>query len=116
MWRACRLVVDTGIHAFGWSREQSIEFMKTQTGESEHDITVEVDRYIVWPSQGLAYKIGQLKIRELRDHASTALGERFDVRRFHDLVLGNGALPLDVLETSVKEWIATQKAAGAPAP
>lgn len=116
MWRACRLVVDTGIHAFGWSRERSIEFMKTQTGKSEHDITVEVDRYIVWPSQALAYKIGQLKIRELRDHASTALGERFDVRRFHDLVLGNGALPLDVLETSVKEWIATQKAAGAPAP
>jgi uncharacterized protein (DUF885 family) len=105
MWRAIRLVVDTGMHALGWSREQAIEYFKANAGKSEHDITVEIDRYIVWPGQALAYKVGELKIRELRALAEKELGDRFDLREFHDTVLGRGALPLDLLETQVKAWI-----------
>jgi uncharacterized protein (DUF885 family) len=105
MWRAVRLVVDTGIHAKGWSREQAIDFFRKNAAKTPHDIEVEVDRYIVWPGQALAYKIGQLKIRELRTLAEKKLGPRFDVRSFHDVVLGGGALPLDVLEARVKAWI-----------
>jgi uncharacterized protein (DUF885 family) len=109
MWRAIRLVVDTGMHALGWSRQQAIDFFIDNAGKSEHDIVVEVDRYIVWPGQALAYKIGELKIKELRAHAEEELGEDFDIRAFHDQVLGNGALPLSVLETHVREWVAAQR-------
>ncbi len=109
MWRACRLVVDTGMHAKGWTREQAIDFMKENTALSEHNITAEVDRYIAWPGQALAYKIGQLKIRELRARAEKALGSKFDLRRFHDAVLENGALPLSMLEKSIDRWIADER-------
>jgi uncharacterized protein (DUF885 family) len=110
IWRAIRLVVDTGMHDMGWTRQQAIDFFKANTSESEHEIIVEVDRYIVWPGQALAYKIGQMKIRELRNFAERELGEKFDVRKFHDQVLGNGALPLDVLEARITSWVANQKA------
>jgi uncharacterized protein (DUF885 family) len=109
MWRAIRLVVDTGMHALGWSRQQAIDFFRENAGKSEHDITVEIDRYIVWPGQALAYKLGELKIKELRAYATKELGAKFDVRLFHDEVLRNGAVPLSVLETHIKEWVAGQK-------
>jgi uncharacterized protein (DUF885 family) len=109
MWRAVRLVVDTGMHALGWSREQAIQFFKDNAGKSEHDIIVEIDRYIVWPGQALAYKLGELKIKELRAYATKELGPRFDVRLFHDEVLRNGAVPLSVLDTIIKDWVAAQK-------
>ncbi|MEK6286747.1 MAG: DUF885 domain-containing protein [Acidobacteriota bacterium] len=109
MWRACRLVVDTGMHALGWGRQQAIDMMKENTAKTENDIVVEVDRYIVWPGQALAYKMGELKIKELRAKAKRELGERFDVRTFHNAVLDDGALTLDLLESRVDEWIAAQK-------
>jgi uncharacterized protein (DUF885 family) len=109
MWRACRLVVDTGMHEFGWSRQQAIDFMKENTAKAENDIIVEIDRYIVWPGQALAYKIGELKIKELRAKASRELGARFDVRTFHNAVLDDGPLPLDLLGTRINAWIAEQK-------
>jgi len=112
MWRAARLVVDTGIHALGWSRQQAIDYLVSNTGKSTHDATVEIDRYIVWPGQALAYKIGQLKIQELRDHAKKELRETFDIRAFHDTLLANGALPLTQLETIMNAWTASQKASG----
>lgn len=105
IWRACRLVVDTGIHYFGWTREQAIEYMTNNSAMSEHNIRAEVDRYIGWPGQALAYKIGEMKIRELRKLAEGKLGERFDIRQFHDVVLRGGAVPLDVLEASVRAWL-----------
>jgi uncharacterized protein (DUF885 family) len=108
MWRAVRLVVDTGMHTMGWTREQAIQFFKDNTGKTDQDITVEVDRYIVWPGQALAYKIGQLKIRELRTVAEKKLGAKFKVPGFHDAVLENGALPLSVLEPRVKQWMDAQ--------
>lgn len=109
MWRAIRLVVDVGMHAKGWSKQQAIDFFTANVGKAEHDINVEVDRYISWPGQALAYKIGELKIKELRAYATKELGEKFNVRDFHDQILGNGALPLDVLEKHIKEWVAEQK-------
>jgi uncharacterized protein (DUF885 family) len=112
MWRAVRLVVDTGMHTMGWSRAQAIQFFKDNTGKTDQDITVEVDRYIVWPGQALAYKIGQMKIRELRTEAEQKLGSRFNVRSFHDAVLENGALPLSVLEPHVRAWIEQSAARG----
>ena len=108
MWRACRLVVDTGMHALGWTRQQAIDFMAENTSSTLLNITNEVDRYIGWPGQALAYKIGELKIRELRAHAEEKLGPRFDRREFHDLLLGSGAVSLDVLETLVHSWITQQ--------
>jgi uncharacterized protein (DUF885 family) len=109
MWRACRLVVDTGIHAKHWSKQKALDYMKDNTALTEANIEAEVNRYISWPGQALAYKIGELKIRELRARAEKALGEKFDLRTFHDAVLGQGAVPLDVLEAQIDEWIADQK-------
>ncbi len=111
MWRAIRLVVDTGMHYLGWSREQAIDFFKENAGKAEHDIVVEVDRYIVWPGQALGYKIGELKIKELRGMAEAELGEGFDIRAFHDEVLGSGAVPLRVLETNIREWVDAERSA-----
>lgn len=109
LWRAVRLVVDTGIHAMGWSRDQAIEYFKANTNKTEHETKVEVDRYIVWPTQALTYKIGELKIKELRKKAERILGENFDVRLFHDSILGGGAIPLDVLERRINAWIESMK-------
>jgi uncharacterized protein (DUF885 family) len=113
MWRSIRLVVDTGIHALGWSREDAIRFFRENSGKSEIDIAVEVDRYIVWPGQALAYKIGQLKYRELRTLAEKTLGDRFDPRAFHDRILEEGALPLGMVDARVREWIQSQASGGA---
>ena len=113
MWRACRLVVDTGIHYFGWTRSQAIDFMKTNSAMPMHDIRAEVDRYIGWPGQALAYKMGELKIRDLRQEAETALKDRFDLRAFHDVVLGSGSVSLNVLEANVHKWIKEELAKAA---
>jgi uncharacterized protein (DUF885 family) len=104
MWRAIRLVIDTGLHSMGWSRDQAIDFFRQNAAKTDQDIIVEVDRYIVWPGQALGYKMGQLKIRELRTEAERKLGARFDIRQFHDLVLGQGAVPMDELERQVHAW------------
>jgi prolyl oligopeptidase len=109
MWRAIRLVIDTGIHSMGWSRDDALKFFHDNSSKADHDIMVEVDRYIAWPGQALAYKLGQLKIRELRKRAEQKLGSRFDIRRFHDAVLGSGALPLDLLEKQMDEWLSRQQ-------
>jgi prolyl oligopeptidase len=109
MWRAVRLVVDTGMHYFGWSRQQAIDYFMANAGKSEADIINEIDRYIGWPGQALAYKIGQLKILELRARAKQTLGEDFDIRAFHDQLLGAGAIPLDALEVRMDAWILQQQ-------
>ncbi len=108
MWRANRLVVDTGMHAFGWSRQQAIDYLMENSAMTLNEVTKEVDRYITWPGQALAYKIGELRIRALRTKAEMALGADFDIRAFHDVVVGNGSLAIDVLEEIVDEWIAEQ--------
>jgi uncharacterized protein (DUF885 family) len=105
MWRACRLVVDTGIHASGWTRQQAIDYMARNTALSLHEVETEVDRYISWPGQALAYKTGEMEIRRLRKRAEQALGDRFDLRAFHDAVLENGALPLPVLADRIEAFI-----------
>jgi uncharacterized protein (DUF885 family) len=112
MWRACRLVVDTGIHSKGWSKQQAIDFMTDNSALSAANIEAEVNRYISWPGQALAYKLGELKIRELRALATKELGEKFDLAAFHDAVIGQGAVPLDVLEAQIKDWIVAEKAKG----
>ena len=109
IWRACRLVVDSGIHYFGWTRPQAIEFLLNNSAMSRHNIESEVDRYIAWPGQALAYKTGEMKISQLRAEAEEALGELFDVRAFHDVVLGSGAVPLDVLEANVSAWVESRR-------
>ncbi|MFQ5843714.1 MAG: DUF885 family protein, partial [Planctomycetota bacterium] len=110
MWRALRLVVDTGIHAFGWSRERAVETMLRNSALSRENIEREVNRSIVWPGQATAYKIGELKIRELRERAERSLGDRFDRRAFHDHLLAEGALPLGLLEKRIDAWIAARRA------
>ena len=112
MWRACRLVVDTGLHSKGWSKERAVAFMTDNTALTPANIDAEVNRYISWPGQALAYKVGELKIRELRARAEAALGPKFRLPAFHDAVLGQGAVPLDVLEEQVDRWIAAQTATG----
>ena len=105
MWRACRLVVDTGMHQKGWSRQQAIEYMLENTALSEHNVTTEIDRYISWPAQALSYKIGELTIKRLRKQAEDALGDNFDIRAFHHAVLEHGSVPLSVLETNIQQFI-----------
>ncbi len=109
MWRACRLVVDPGMHALGWTRERAVAYMLENTALSELNINIEIDRYIAWPGQATAYKIGELRIRELRRRAEAALGERFDLRDFHDMLLSAGALPLTILEQCADAWISRRQ-------
>jgi len=111
MWRACRLVVDTGMHYKGWTREQAEACFFENSALAAHNIKTEVERYISWPGQALAYKIGELKIVELRERAEAALGERFSIRDFHDAVLLDGGVPLTILEAKIDRWIAEQLAA-----
>ena len=105
MWRACRLVVDTGMHMQGWSRQQAIDYMLENTALSEHNVTTEVDRYISWPAQALSYKIGELTIKRLRAKAEKTLKDKFDVRAFHDAVLAYGSVPLSILEQNIDSFI-----------
>jgi uncharacterized protein (DUF885 family) len=116
MWRAIRLVLDPAIHTMGWTREQAIAYFRANSAKTEQDIAQEVDRYIAWPGQALAYKSGELAITALRRHAERELGERFDVRAFHDALLGQGALPLDVLEPRMRAWVAARRADGRVVP
>ncbi len=109
MWRAARLVVDTGMHAKGWTRQEAIDFMASNTALSMHNVTTEIDRYISWPGQALSYKIGELTIKRLRNKTEEALGEDFDIRLFHDALLENGSITMEILEQKVNEFIAEQQ-------
>ncbi len=109
MWRACRLVVDTGIHAFDWTREDMVQFMRENTALSLHEIETETDRYISWPGQALSYKIGELKIRELRKRTEESLGNAFDIREFHEVILEQGTVTLPILEKRINQYIAEKK-------
>jgi len=109
MWRACRLVIDTGVHAMGWTREQALDYLASNTALSLHEVTTEVDRYISWPAQALSYKLGEYTIRQLRRKAETQLGADFDVRGFHDFILALGSVPLDVLTEEVDRWLSDQQ-------
>ena len=110
MWRAVRLVIDTGMHEFGWTRQQAIDYFTQNSAKTDHDIIVEVDRYISDPAQALAYKMGQLKIKELREYAQSELGAKFSIREFHDRILEQGAIPLNLLDAHVRDWVAKKKA------
>jgi uncharacterized protein (DUF885 family) len=109
MWRAVRLVVDTGMHAKGWTRQQAIDYFVANSSKPLHDIEVEIDRYLAWPGQALGYKLGELKIKELRVRAERELGEKFDIRAFHDEILGAGPVPLPMLEQRIAAWIGEKK-------
>jgi uncharacterized protein (DUF885 family) len=109
MWRAARLVVDTGMHTMGWSRQQAIDFLASNTALSMHNVTTEIDRYISWPAQALSYKLGELTIKKLRKEAQQQLGQDFDLREFHDVVLRNGSVPLSILEQQVASYIQREK-------
>jgi len=109
MWRACRLVVDTGIHAMGWPREKAVKYMSKNTALSLHEINTEVDRYISWPGQALSYKIGEIKIRELRKKAKDILGNKFDIRNFHEVILSQGTVTLSILEERINNYIKKTK-------
>jgi uncharacterized protein (DUF885 family) len=109
MWRAVRLVVDTGLHAFGWSRQRAIDYLAAHTALTQKSVENQIDRYISWPAQALSYKMGEIKIRELRAKAEKQLGAKFDIRSFHDTVIGQGSLPMAVLEDVINDWIITQK-------
>jgi uncharacterized protein (DUF885 family) len=111
MWRAARLVIDTGIHRYGWSREQAIDYLASHTALSTHEVGTEVDRYISWPGQALSYKLGELTIRRVRKKAEAELGTRFDIRQFHDMILSLGSVPLPELEAQVDTFIAASKIA-----
>ena len=115
LWRAVRLVVDTGIHSKGWSRDQVVQFMRNSAALDEPTIQTEVDRYIAWPGQALSYKLGQLEFLELRGRAQRELGSRFDIRRFHDEMLSGGVLPLDLLAARTDAWIGAEKLRAQPA-
>jgi uncharacterized protein (DUF885 family) len=108
MWRACRLVIDTGVHAMGWTREQAQDYLASNTALSVHEVTTEIDRYISWPGQALSYKLGEYTIWNLRREAESALGETFDIRAFHDFVLGLGSVTLDILQDEVRAWVSAQ--------
>ena len=108
MFRAVRLVVDTGMHAKRWSREQAIQYMISKTGMTDQEVTREIERYVVWPGQATAYKTGQLALLAMREDAEKTLGERFNLRDFHEAVLMNGAMPLDILKDTMAEWASTQ--------
>ena len=110
MWRAARLVIDTGVHHKGWTRAQAIDYLLSHTALSQHEVETEVDRYISWPGQALSYKLGEIKIRELRTMAEQQLGGKFDIRKFHDALLEIGSVPLPVLEEHIKAFVAAQKA------
>jgi uncharacterized protein (DUF885 family) len=114
MWRAARLVIDTGIHAFGWTREQAMDYLRTRAALSEHEITTEIERYIAWPGQALAYKLGEIQIRRHRREAEEQLGPKFDQRHFHDVILALGSVPLDVLEERMAQFIADGGVSSAP--
>jgi len=105
MWRACRLVVDVGIHQKGWSRQQAVDFLAENTALSLHEVNTEIDRYIGWPGQALSYKMGELKIKQLRATAEEKLGDEFDIRAFHNMLLSQGAVPLSVLESIANTWM-----------
>jgi uncharacterized protein (DUF885 family) len=109
MWRAARLVIDTGIHSMGWSRQQAIDYLAGHTALAKLDVEIEVDRYISWPGQALAYKLGEMKMRALRAKAEGELGDRFDQRRFHDALLNMGSVPLPAMEAEMIKWIAAEK-------
>jgi uncharacterized protein (DUF885 family) len=109
MWRSVRLVVDTGVHYKHWSREPMVDCFRQHTAMDEQNIQTEVDRYIAWPAQALSYKLGQMKILELRERAREQLGAKFDIRTFHDAVLDQGGLPLDILEEKIDRWINLEK-------
>ena len=115
MWRAARLVIDTGVHRYGWSRQQAIDYLAGHTALSEHEVETEVDRYISWPGQALAYKLGELTIRRLRSEAEATLGPRFDQRKFHDTILAMGAVPLKTLEEQMRAFIRAEAAKPAQA-